>query len=256
MRISAIVFTCLIGLSLIYPADADLKDGLVVYYKFNVETGTDVQDSSGLGNHGTVTGKASWKDGKFGKAFYFDGVTYVDMNGKEFKKKPPKAISLCVWVNHEGAADAQEIFQCRGTGHEQGQYHVEIQTDLTMRWFHRDETNTDVFNVRGFGNVPKGLWTHIGGTYDSATKKAALYVNGALIKELDGTGADLSTDWDIDATLGVHANTRWMKGLMDEFCLWERALTAKEVAEVMNQEIAPVMPLDKLAGTWAWVKEN
>jgi len=248
------IFVCFISLLIIFSAYAVKNEGLVAYYSFNEGNGTDVKDSSGVGNNGVVQGKANWKNGKYGKAFYFDGATYIDLNGKDFKNKPKDAISLCVWVNHEGSGDAQEIFQCIGTGHAQGQYHVEVRTDLTMRWFHRDETNTDVFNVRGFGKVPIGEWTHITGTYNSKTKKAVLYINGVLIKELDGTGADLSTDWNVNATIGEHTKIRWFRGLMDEFYLWQRDLSADEVQQIMNQEMKAVDYQNNISSTWGQIK--
>lgn len=254
MRIGIIAFICLIGLMTGYVGNAAQVEGLVAYYEFDEGSGAKILDSSGVGNDGAIVGNASWGAGKYNKAFQFDGATYIDLAGEDFQEKPKDAISLCVWVNHEVSGEDKEIFECIGTGHTSGQYHVEISTSNTMRWFHRDETNTEVFNVRGFGNVPVGEWTHIAGTYDSASKKAALYINGALVQELDGTGADLSTDWAVSATIGQHGNVRWFKGLMDEFYMWSRALTESEIVKVRDQQIAAVTTIDKLTTTWGEIK--
>jgi hypothetical protein len=256
MTLKTIVCISFIVLSLMLAGVSEAKiEGLVAHYKCDEGSGTEILDSSGIGNNGTIVGKADWGEGKYDKAFQFDGATYIDLAGKDFQQKPKDAITLCVWVNHEASGEDKEIFECIGTGHGSGQYHVEISPSNTMRWFHRDETSTEVFNVRGFGTVPVGKWTHIAGTYDSGSKKAILYINGELVKELDGTGADLSTDWDVSATIGQHGKVRWFKGLMDEFYLWDRALTASEIIQVRDNKTASVSPSGKLTTTWADIKQ-
>ncbi|MCK9576777.1 MAG: LamG domain-containing protein, partial [Clostridia bacterium] len=49
-------------------------DGLVGFWKFDENTGTNVSDSSGNGNHGTASGGMTWTDGKYNGAGSFDGV--------------------------------------------------------------------------------------------------------------------------------------------------------------------------------------
>lgn len=49
-------------------------DGLVGWWKFDENTGTNVYDSSGNGNNGTAIGGMTWTDGKYNTAGNFDGV--------------------------------------------------------------------------------------------------------------------------------------------------------------------------------------
>jgi len=62
------------------PNLTDLKseEGLTAYWKFDEGVGDVAYDSSGNGNHGTIYG-ASWTDGKFGKALFFDGDDLVQV---------------------------------------------------------------------------------------------------------------------------------------------------------------------------------
>ena len=55
--------------------------GLVAAYSFNEGNGTTVNDTSGKGNHGTISG-AQWTDsGRYGKALVFNGVkAWVTVN--------------------------------------------------------------------------------------------------------------------------------------------------------------------------------
>lgn len=47
-------------------------NGLVAEWHFDEGSGNIVKDTSGNGNDGVIHG-ATWVDGKFGKALYFDG---------------------------------------------------------------------------------------------------------------------------------------------------------------------------------------
>src|SRR5690348_15683757 len=56
-------------------AHANAQAGLVAAYGFNEGSGTSVNDISGNGNTGTITG-ATWSgSGKFGGALSFDGTS-------------------------------------------------------------------------------------------------------------------------------------------------------------------------------------
>ena len=80
---------------------------------------------------------------------------------------------MAAWLNINAVAAEQELFDCIGTGHGDGQYHFEIRSGGAMRWFHRDASQTRIFSIQA-GNVPTGEWAHIAGTYDSKAAQAVL----------------------------------------------------------------------------------
>lgn len=78
------------------------------------------------------------------------------------------------------------------------------------------------------------MWTHIVGTYDSATGKSKIYVNGMLRNMTIGSGY-LSRDWVSRAGIGDHKATRPLMGFIDEFRIYNYALTRKEIVALVNK---------------------
>lgn len=79
-----------------------------------------------------------------------------------------------------------------------------------------------------------GVWTHIAGTYDSATGKSKIYVNGMLRNMTMGSGY-LSRDWISRAGIGDHKAARPLMGFVDEFRMYNYALTRKEIVALVNK---------------------
>jgi hypothetical protein len=67
----------------------------------------------------------------------------------------------------------------------------------------------------------------------------------------------LSDNWDVSAEIGHHKQGRWFDGLMDEFYMFNRALSADEIKEVMEGKFGlSVQPAGKLAKTWGSIKRR
>lgn len=251
-KIYLIVASLILALAL--PAGSVIKDAdLSVHYGFEEGKGAVVKDDSPNGNDADIIGKAGWEDGPFGKALIFDGKTDVDMRGKDFKKKPKDAVSICVWVKHSGAGDAQSLFDViSDVAGAQGLYHVEIRPG-GFRWFHRNTANTTIFNINPGPVLPSDKWLHFAGTYDSKSGKIVTYVDGKQTHDGKGDG-ELAQNWNQRAGIGHHVQGRWLNGSIDEFYIFTRALTASEVKAVMDGEFLSVKPKDRLTTRWAKIK--
>jgi hypothetical protein len=253
-QIYFIVVSLILALAL--PADSVIKDAdLSVHYGFEEGTGNVVKDDSPNGNDADIIGKAGWEDGPpgLGKAIIFDGKTDVDMRGKSFKKKPKDAVSLCVWVKHNGAGAAQSLFDViSDVVGAQGLYHVEIRPG-GFRWFHRNTADTTIFNINPGPVLPSDEWIHFTGTYDGKSGKVVTYVDGKQTHEAKGDG-DLAQNWNQRAGIGHHVQVRWLSGSIDEFYMFTRALTASEVKGVMDGKFLSVQPKDRLTTKWAKIK--
>lgn len=68
-------------------------------------------------------------------------------------------------------------------------------------------------------------WTHVVGTYDGA--KLSLYLNGKLVNSFAVTGRINYNHGSL--YIGGDTTNANFKGLIDEVCIYERALTAAEV---------------------------
>ena len=246
LAVVAIIAACVL------PVAADLGDPtLSVYYNFD-GNGDTVKDGSIYGNDGKIEGKAAREDGVIEKAIVLEPNTWVTLNGPEFENVPLEGITIAVWVNHNDSAEPQSIFDAIGTDHGSGLYHVEIRPG-GFRWFHRDGAEKEVFNINPGPIIKGGKWVHFTGTYDSKSGTAKTYIDGEETHEAKG-GGKLSDNWGVQAAIGHHKNGRWFDGLMDEFYIFNRALSEDEIQEVMDGEFLAVQPQDKLTTTWGGLK--
>lgn len=79
-----------------------------------------------------------------------------------------------------------------------------------------------------------GTWAHFVATYSAATSKANIYVNGATVKQADGTGY-LSDDWDGLAGFGMHRGLPEDFVYIDEIRMFNRALDSFEVKNLFGK---------------------
>lgn len=236
---------------------AQIDPALSVYLNFDEVNDLVVEDMTANGNDGILTKDAALEDGKFGSALKFEAGVRIDFDGANFVNPPAEAVTMGAWMLLDDTGSDHEVFDCVGTGHDSGQYHFEIKPGGAVRWFHRDETNTTIFNIQT-GVVPAEEWAHVIGTYDSDSGEAALYINGEEIFKVAGNG-DLSTDWAVGAGIGQHKGGRQLRGLMDEFYMFNRALDHDEVIALMNGEFGPTLAVDaagKLAACWGGIKSD
>ena len=81
--------------------------------------------------------------------------------------------------------------------------------------------------------IPANVWNHVIGTYDAHTGIAKIFVNGGLKAEAAGKGL-LSQDWDAHAGIGKHKNQRFLQGEVDEFRIYNKALSQEEIGKLMK----------------------
>jgi hypothetical protein len=89
--------------------------------------------------------------------------------------------------------------------------------------------------VRGSSPLPLGEWTHIATTYDGASQR--FYVNGVLV----ATRAQTGTVAVGNGALRIGGNNaftgEFFQGLIDEVRVYNRALSAAEIASDMNTPV-------------------
>ena len=238
----------------VFSGQADLKDPtLSVYYSFDEEDDT-VKDGSRNGNDGTVEGDAKWEKGVIGSAIALAPGVWINMNGPEFENGPEDGFTLAVWVNHTGTQGTQTLLDAIGNGHGSGLFHVEIKAG-GLRFFHRDETNTTVFQINPGPVLEAKKWVHFAGTYDSNGGDIKTYIDGKETHSGKGNGK-LSAEWGVTAGIGQHKNARWYEGLLDEYYIFGRALSEDEINQVKDGEFLDVAPADKLTTTWGNIKSR
>jgi hypothetical protein len=219
-----------------FRSTVEVDPSLVIYYSFD-EVGDIVADQSGKGHDGVVVGDVTAEaNGMYGGAANFASGSYLDLDGPSIPAEdiPTSAMTLAAWIKCANTGGDHEIFSARASDNS-WLIHPEPKSSGDIRWLLRSYGGTTIFQIRA-GTMTWDEWLHFAGTYDKATGKAALYINGELIEELDVENpADIAGDWGLGARVGLTIDdARPFTGLMDEFRIYTRALSQDEVLEIMQ----------------------
>ena len=209
--------------------------GLVGYWSFNEGVGTNLGDFSGNRNDGTLVNTPTWVTGKFSKALSFVAassqyVTVPDSSSLQVNTD----MTVSAWVNFSSLGTDRVII---------GQYDYP-NSDRSWALYYQNSGAKITFKTSQDGSVAAeksfsfstiNQWVHITVVYSGGT--ATLYLNGAS----QGSGAVSASLKDSAGPILIGASgnntTRvaYMNGSIDDVRLYNRALTAGEIAALYNQ---------------------
>ncbi len=231
---------------------------LIGLWLFDDGSGKTVKDSSGNGNNGTINGDFKWDaNGKFGGCIVSPGAGSIEVPKSASLDKVTKAMTIAAWFRVDSASD---------TG-------IRRQNAFLLEDQSASEPVPDGFSFRiwttsglspgiyGKTKLAQKQWYHVAGTYDGT--QMSLYINGVMEKELlSDANAPIDGKWSGD--IGTPADPLQLKyssetfiGAIDEVVLLNRALTEKEIKELMLGALTTTTAIDanaKLAITWARIK--
>lgn len=224
-------------------ASADIKTGLIGYWKFNEMTGTTALDSSGFGRNGTLTNGPTWVPGKLegGLQFVPASNTYVAVPDAD-DSKYTGAITLSAWIYlNSGSGENVSIMSKNAanggsdnpfdfrTGNSNSEltlvrsrpsstycvYHINTTVGLNS-WHHVAVTEAD-------GNIETVPIFYIDGTDAGSVTTQTCVGTG----QATGTGHDIWIGRRDDGAVE-------MAGYMDEARIYNRALSAADIAQLYN----------------------
>ncbi|MDE1966982.1 MAG: LamG domain-containing protein [Patescibacteria group bacterium] len=208
-----------------------LYSGLVGWWTFDGNSmKTDVADSSGHGDNGTISGMSlasAVTIGKIGQALSLSGSSaYVNVSPFPSAAHP---LSVSAWVyptslssgSFGGGVGGTIIDENEGGG--TAGWIFGIRNNNTL-WFWPSGGN-DKFSS---GTVPLDKWTYVTATYDGTDIR--FYLNGVL----DSTQAMSApqggaTFFKLGAQSWI---TGWWKGALDDVRIYDRALSAEEIGQL------------------------
>lgn len=239
-------------------SDAKIDPGTIeLLLLFDDGKGDVAKDSSGNGLHGDILG-ATWVDGKFGKALSFDSVdddvvvpTYFGVGGIE-----PR--TTCLWFK---ANDTREHSWVKWGPNVTGEkYYIRSHIDGEICYLRIEVAGGQCYGVT---DVCDGEWHHLAVVFpdgSDSVKDHLLYVDGVLEGDHLGTDQDMNTNnIEQEVHMGAPlAHHEFTNGLMDEIAIFNVALTAGEIQDIVNrglsESLTAVEPMDKLSTTWAAIK--
>jgi Concanavalin A-like lectin/glucanases superfamily/Bacterial Ig domain len=202
--------------------------GLVAAYAFDEGAGASVADRSGTGNGGSLAGPTWTAAGRFGSALNFDGVddrvVVADANSLDLTT----GMTLEAWVRPTAAGGvwrtvvaknapgsiAYNLYANRNTNR------PAVEVNLTGR----------LRTTNGAAQLPLNTWSHVAATYDGANLR--LFVNGTQVGTAAFTGSLLTSTGELWIG-GNSAWSEWFAGSIDEGRVYNRALTAAQIASDM-----------------------
>ena len=213
--------------------------GLVGWWPFNANA----NDESGNGNNGTVNGATLTADrfGNINSAYNFDGINdYIQLQAPSLNN----AITISFWAYDDGGYPNTYSINPRYVSSEfcNGGFALvnNVNNSPNGIFFSRNRgsSSADIFStVSSTYQVNQ----HLVFTYDGTTGK--FYINGNLLSSINNAG-NITTSANLFFGKSGCNNAGQMidafKGKLDDIGIWNRALTAQEIADLYIGCATPV----------------
>ncbi|MFO0793489.1 MAG: C25 family cysteine peptidase [Candidatus Brocadiaceae bacterium] len=202
--------------------------GLNALYTFDEGSGAIAHDTSGNGNDGTING-ATWTIGKNEGALSFNGTSsYVSIANS----LPAFSEFTCTaWIKAADLTANRGIFTSGGLNTRGFRFRINKDGSVWLMMAGGGTSNT--VSTAG-GIIQSGSFYHISVTGKSG-QYMRIYVNGVLAKE------KITTQTVDTPTAPGYIGTSWsksselMNGIIDDVCIYNRALSNQEVLNVYNK---------------------
>jgi hypothetical protein len=215
------------------------QSGLVANWPFDEGSGNTAADASGNGHAGAIT-NATWTPGVSGSALVFpgdwnSGVDVPDCAAFENLR----SFTLETQVRIDGFTWCHGLIMFRGDSRPGlDAFYLSAEPDGTLMFLISDEKTGVTLAVP----PPTGRFFHVAATLDDATGAMRLYIDGALVADTTTSIRPIAALSAADGPglgIGHHAyrdaNDYVFKGAIDEAKLYNRALTAQEIAKAAGK---------------------
>jgi len=215
--------------------------GLVLWLKFNEGSGSTAYDSSFYNNHGTIYG-ATWTDGKFGKAPYYDGIDdYGEISDSKSIQPGTSDYTISLWVYSYGHPSnyCGILYKGNGDWGTKDGWLIRYYSWGEVRFHMGDGTN----NLGAVGvaeELPVKKWTHLAVVLDRDVGYFG-YMNGNLT---DSTTIDTSSNYVGGPDLHIAKDWSWsdffFNGIIDNVMIFKRALSQEEIKMLIYNRIGAI----------------
>lgn len=226
-----------------YNADATLTvmlhsllfSDIIAYYKF------DDNLNNYVSQYGTATSSnTTYVDGKSGKALLFNGSTSKCIVPKDISVRGRSRVSVSLWFNINSFGNKNTLYAEEIKNTYFLRFGLEIlSTGNILGLLRNFDSNTTSKSIDG-GSVSLQEWHFAVFTFDAHGQIAKLHVDGVL-KGTVATSSDPIPDTAPARTISVGyfdgmspSESGAIDGMIDELCIWSKALTDTEVSELYN----------------------
>lgn len=219
---------------------ASVSNGLIGYWPFdgadtNWTTNTTL-DVSGQGNNGTLTSMSAATSpvvGKIGQALQFTSASnqYINL-GNNYHLAANGSFSIALWVKPNAIARNELFSKANGFNYAGSEYSFFLESTGQYELDVGDGTGDSV-NAGNTHYIP-GVWQHLLVEFDATASKMYFYRNGVY----DGSGTytrGAPNSNSVNAVIGsLGGNYYYFKGSMDDVRVYNRVLSAPEVAQLYD----------------------
>jgi hypothetical protein len=218
--------------------------GLTLAFGLDEGSGAITHDSSGNQNRGSITNALWSNSGHTGKALLFDGTgDWVDTPNSASLNVTGQGLTVEMWANITSSTGSDYVllgkpWNVGNTGPPPYQFGVEYSASRNqVDFFYGDTTNTGRGPFSMSSSV--GTWQHIAFTFDGTTVRG--YLNGVQQLATSAPGSVASRNTPV--RLGVDgASNQGFKGRLDDVRIYNRALTAAEIAQDRDKPVPAAVP--------------
>ncbi|HVW66654.1 MAG TPA: LamG-like jellyroll fold domain-containing protein [Candidatus Peribacteraceae bacterium] len=210
-----------------------INNGLVGYWKMDDGTGSSIaRDSSGNGNNGTLTNGPTWSTSVPSTRFYdpkslhFDGVDdYVATNVRAINGTA--AFTFGGWIKFERQSSTYEIPLWNGFDSATSGFGFIRKPNSPIVYAGWGSSNGEVAGP----STTNGVWYHVMSTYNGTTQR--FYVNGVSQGTTSYSNSNFTSGLTTLGNLNS-ASSYWFRGNIDDVRIYNRALSASEVAHLAD----------------------
>lgn len=210
--------------------------GLIAQYDFDEGEGTTLHDRSGHGFDGVLHGGTAWKAGAHGSSLEFNGIdAYVQLPADSAFNAP--AFTVAAWIQpyEQGTGSDERVFYSNLTyqtgdaadrGIEFRFRHGELE-GVTARKIYDGTYWSEIFRT---ASLADGAWHMVAFTVSDGYGR--LWIDGVQAGAAEPWG-DIAYPEplpQIGACLRNQATSGWFHGRIDEMSIYNRALSAAEIA--------------------------
>jgi hypothetical protein len=268
LLIGFVIVTALTANLQVGKADIPAEDALVFFLTFDEGKGQVAEDASPNGFQARLEGTYKWvKDGKVGGAIEFTSGRAIVSDDDRLDVEQ---LTATAWIFPTEISDTTTchnwgnmIYQKSGASDDSVEF-VLLGGDGACLYINSGPggnkrmgpfDGADVDNNLTLLNlgIETDKWYHITGTFDG--ENIRIYLDGELAGERAIFGDNPSIVWnDNDSSVGGRShNESWFVGMIDEFALFNRALTESEIKQMMSGKLA-VDPRNNLTSMWGGIK--
>lgn len=207
-------------------AQANIRDGLVGWWKMDEGSGTTTADSSGQGNTGTLINTPIWVNGIKGGAISFNGSNqYVTAATSGLPSgTASRTLSGWIYITQYLHYNIGFCYGGAGGGAIFGYY---LNGSTLNFWGNGDDINT------GY-TISLNQWQNIAITYDGSN--VSMYVNGVQVLAPTAPPFGLNTG-TTNVLIGKSQNNDYFPGIVDDVRIYNRVLSDQEMINLYKSDI-------------------